>query len=183
MQKPWRSAAYWLASSSFFFILGPSAQGGYHTSPWASPHLSKKKCTTGLPTDKSARGTFSIEVSSPQVTLAYVKLTNNQPGQDLTLQCRLVWNYYSLDRQQSSCLSLLDAGITAIACIPGQSYCLYLLFLSSVHTVSFPVCGNTQMILLLKLLKRFIQLNKKLHPADKFSTLETHPMGLSPTLL
>lgn len=43
---------------------------------WALSHQSSiKKCSTGLPTDLSSGGVFSIEVSTSQMTLAFVKLT------------------------------------------------------------------------------------------------------------
>ena len=68
MQKPWRSAAYWLASRGFLSWLSDTVQGhlprGWHHPQWTVPsHIDQKprKCPMGWPRSQSDGGIVSTE--------------------------------------------------------------------------------------------------------------------------
>jgi hypothetical protein len=75
MQRPWREGALFImdAQSTFLKNPGPPAQGWDHP-PGAEPSHTDhqlRKCLTAA----SYGGIFSIEVSSLEISLVYVKLT------------------------------------------------------------------------------------------------------------
>ena len=73
--KPWKDVyrlCLRLTSKYLFYSPGPSSQR------WHCPTSLIKKFPQRLPIGQCEGGIFSIEVSSSQITLAYVKLTNKQ---------------------------------------------------------------------------------------------------------
>lgn len=72
-QRPWRSAAYWLAPPGLPSLLSCFINLGVapHIVIWALPHQTsvKKICSTGSPTGQSGGYVFSIEVSSLKTTV------------------------------------------------------------------------------------------------------------------
>lgn len=76
-QRPWRSAAYWIAHLAVLYKPGPPTQGGTAHSSLGPPTsiMNQETVPTDLPPGLPNGGTVSVKVPSSQIILVYVRLT------------------------------------------------------------------------------------------------------------
>ena len=84
--EPWRDAAYWLAPQFAYMTQDPLSSGDTtHNGLASSTSITEgRKMAHGLLTGQSDIRLFSVEVPSSQMTMACVKLAQNQHKMYLT---------------------------------------------------------------------------------------------------